>query len=286
MFGLFTSSMFGTCVYLAMSNLTQVEKLGSKTRAYQLAVLKPSSKELQHVNLHESPLLPYSEITYPLDNGQNPYAHRWDIPSLNTNTSSQVPPSATSHVSQPPQKIPDRSTTSPSSNPLPDLSLIPENNTSEGSTSPVERAMNSPVRVQHHNLVQPLQQASSGGPQPDSNSDDVTRHAEVVSSRDIVATRTFAVLGMETGENPWDLGSRLLNLETVMGTSIFDYLFPVRRSPCCNHEDPESYYDLGPAVDIVKSKYNFMNAEDICENGGRRRSKRNDQSSRLMPQQS
>ena len=286
MFGLFTSSMFGTCVYLAMSNLTQVEKLGSKTKAYQLAVLKPSSKELQHVNLHESPLLPYSEITYPLENGQDPYVQRWDIPSLSPNTSSQVPPSAISHASQPDHKIPDGSTASPSSNPLPELSLIAESTASGGLSPPVEHAMDSSVKAQNHNLVQPVQQSSSGGLQQDPNSDEVTRHAEFVSSRDIMATRTFAVLGMETGENPWDLGSRLLNLETVMGTSIFDYLFPVRRSPCCNHEDPESYYDLGPAVDIVKSKYNLMNAEDICENGGRRRSKRSGQPSLLKPPRS
>ena len=90
-----------------------------------------------------------------------------------------------------------------------------------------------------------------------------------------MATRTFAVLPMETGENPWDLGSSLLNLETVMGRSLFEYILPFRRSPCCNHEDSESHYTLGPAADRIKAKYHFMNAEDIRVKGGRWRPGRN-----------
>lgn len=81
--------------------------------------------------------------------------------------------------------------------------------------------------------------------------------------RDQKATRTFAILSTEAGDNPWSLGSPLLNMEALMGTNLFDWLLPIQRSPCCNHEDPESYYALGPAVDRLRARFGFIAAEDV-----------------------
>lgn len=254
MFVLFTGGMFGTCLDLTMNNLTQIEKLGSRNKAYQLAVLKPPSKELHP---QESCLLPYHEITYPLENGQDPHSRYQDPTTLNLPQSSQH---NTLQPCQPYQETSSGSTRLPSSGPLSELSSAPENATSETVSSLAGHPNNLPLGAQEPNLVQSAQPETSVGALQEHTSNSPMRRTEVMSSRDMMATRTFAVLAMEPGENPWDLGSPFLNLETVMGTNLFDYILPIKRSPCCNHENAESYYNLGPALDRVKAKYNFISA--------------------------
>lgn len=51
-----------------------------------------------------------------------------------------------------------------------------------------------------------------------------TARKERLSERDLQAKRSFVVLRTEHGENPWNLGSMLLNWETVMGTNPIDWL--------------------------------------------------------------
>jgi palmitoyltransferase len=253
--------MFGTCIHLAMANLTQVERLGSKTRAYQLAVLHPPSKEL-HVDPHGSPTLPYREITYPLYNGQDPRSQSWNVqnPIATSQLESHLPAASKNNQAQ--LGGPNGSARLPSSDPNREISPVPAD---------FVHSKDSSMEASNIVVLQSPRAESSVKTQQGPLFDDGGRHAEIVSSRDLTAVRKFAVLPMETGENPWDLGSPLLNLETVMGRSLFDYVFPFRRSPCCNHEDPESHYSLGPAVDRIKSKYHFMSAEDIRVNGSRRR---------------
>jgi hypothetical protein len=43
--------------------------------------------------------------------------------------------------------------------------------------------------------------------------------------------RMAVVLG-RTPENPFDLGSPLKNLQQVMGYTVFDWLLPIKHSPC------------------------------------------------------
>lgn len=74
------------------------------------------------------------------------------------------------------------------------------------------------------------------------------------STRDQMATKTFAVVRTEHEENPWDLGWRR-NWEEVMGTNIMDWLFPIRKSPCARHDVAESEYAMGPLVDTIKRRY-------------------------------
>ena len=90
-----------------------------------------------------------------------------------------------------------------------------------------------------------------------------TIRSVALTARDLKATRTFAILQMKPGDNPWDLGSPFLNWETVMGTSLIDWLLPIRRSPCCNHEDTESHFRIGPAVERLRTDFGFVKARDI-----------------------
>ncbi|KAI1299732.1 DHHC palmitoyltransferase-domain-containing protein [Xylaria venustula] len=73
-------------------------------------------------------------------------------------------------------------------------------------------------------------------------------------SRDELATRTFAILQTEPGENPWDLGL-WRNWQSVMGTNPLDWVLPIRHSPCTNHESLESLYSMDRILDQLRTRY-------------------------------
>jgi palmitoyltransferase len=73
---------------------------------------------------------------------------------------------------------------------------------------------------------------------------DLAHHAE----RDARAKRTFAILRMEPGRSPWDLGVAD-NWKSVMGTNMLDWFLPIRRSPLCNHESAISQFKMGKHFD-------------------------------------
>jgi palmitoyltransferase len=267
--------MFSTCVDLAMKNLTQVEKLGSKSKAYQLAVLKPSSEELDRFRGRDILRFPILEITYPLELDQTPGAQK---SKCFHDTSESDLPGQQSTVAlqtyQPHQEVPSGLAELPSSGPAAELSSIPRSAALVQVSSVEQLAEHSKELLSagaENNVVRPTQLDTSLEIQPNGPLQDAGRTGDTLSPRDNMATRTFGVLTMDPGDNPWDLGSRLLNLETVMGTNPFDCFLPFRRSPCCNHEDPESYYFVGPAVDVVRSKFYFMDAKDMGKQGGRQR---------------
>lgn len=66
--------------------------------------------------------------------------------------------------------------------------------------------------------------------------------------------RVFAILRTRPGENPFDLGSRLKNLQQVMGYTVADWLLPLKRSPCADHSSLESAFALGPVVQRLKEE--------------------------------
>ncbi|KAI1420721.1 DHHC palmitoyltransferase-domain-containing protein [Xylaria sp. FL1777] len=74
------------------------------------------------------------------------------------------------------------------------------------------------------------------------------------SSRDDLATRTFAILQTEPGENPWDLGP-WRNWQSVMGTNPLDWALPIHHSPCANHESLESLYSMDHTLDKLRTRY-------------------------------
>ena len=78
--------------------------------------------------------------------------------------------------------------------------------------------------------------------------------APPASSRDDLATRTFAILETKPGENPWDLGP-WRNWCAVMGRNPLDWVLPIRYSPCANHESPESLYSMDRMLDELRIRY-------------------------------
>ncbi|KAF7718790.1 Uncharacterized protein PECH_005883 [Penicillium ucsense] len=70
----------------------------------------------------------------------------------------------------------------------------------------------------------------------------------------------FAILHTQPGENPYDLGSSLKNLQQIMGYSPIDWLLPLRHSPCVDHSSSESAFALGPVVTRLKQEAGLIPA--------------------------
>ncbi|KAK3996311.1 putative palmitoyltransferase [Cladorrhinum sp. PSN332] len=76
------------------------------------------------------------------------------------------------------------------------------------------------------------------------------------SSRDQLATRTFAIVKTEMGENPWDLGT-YRNWKSIMGDHIVDWFMPLKHSPCASFENNESFYEMGPLCQQLRERFNL-----------------------------
>lgn len=91
-----------------------------------------------------------------------------------------------------------------------------------------------------HIVTYPLPEPGNEGPA----SGPLVGHDDPLSARDQLATRKFAVVRTQLGENPWDLGP-YDNWKSVMGTNILDWLLPINMSPCVYEENNESFYRMG-----------------------------------------
>ncbi|KAM3506419.1 hypothetical protein MY11210_007569 [Beauveria gryllotalpidicola] len=80
------------------------------------------------------------------------------------------------------------------------------------------------------------------------------------ASRDVRAQRKFAILRVESRENPWDLGFAR-NWAAVMGRTPWEWLLPIRHSPCCDHDSMESDYPAGKLLDELKRRHHFPGYE-------------------------
>jgi palmitoyltransferase len=87
---------------------------------------------------------------------------------------------------------------------------------------------------------------------------------DLPSERDARAIRRFAILEMQIGRNPFDLGA-VENWKSVMGHSILDMILPIKHSPSSNHEDPESHFPVGRWVEQLKVDVGFMSPQDMCK---------------------
>lgn len=101
--------------------------------------------------------------------------------------------------------------------------------------------------------------------EPEHNNTDLAHHAE----RDAKAKRTFAILRMEPGRNPWDLGP-VGNWKTVMGNNVLDWFLPIRRSPLCNHESEISQFVLGKDFEKLKADNSLALESDPRSSSGRK----------------
>ncbi|CAG8948897.1 hypothetical protein HYFRA_00002022 [Hymenoscyphus fraxineus] len=216
-FMLFTGSLTVNSCDLALKNLTAVEKLSAHYKVHVFAIKKPNNCRTQSSY--------YREVTYPLDDYQMSLMVRKPVPDgLSQNGNSSVLPESTTeqgvHASN---QLQSASTTSPG------VVVSMSNNLPDSSHTATSAA-------QPHNSSCPVQGQTS---------------------RDRMATRTFAILTTAEGENPWDLGSYVANFKTVMGNSVIDWFLPTI-SPCSIHEDPESQFNLGNAVKRIRERNGLM----------------------------
>ena len=82
--------------------------------------------------------------------------------------------------------------------------------------------------------------------------------------------RTFAILYTKPGENPFDLGP-YKNFVSVMGDYWYDWLLPIKYSPCCNHDRQESEFAMGPVVQRMRREAGIEFPEVVDEKSHRRR---------------
>lgn len=87
-----------------------------------------------------------------------------------------------------------------------------------------------------------------------------TRDWNPETPRDRLAKRKFAIVKTEPRENPWDLGFAG-NWKSIMGDNPLQWLFPLRHSPCCNHDSMESDYPLGKVLDTLKKRFGLPELE-------------------------
>jgi hypothetical protein len=85
--------------------------------------------------------------------------------------------------------------------------------------------------------------------------------------------RTFAILHSKPGESPFDLGM-FENWKSVMGYTIWDWILPLRYSPCCDHTSAESDFQMGPVFELMKERAGILPAEDTGEKRHRRKHRR------------
>jgi palmitoyltransferase len=114
-----------------------------------------------------------------------------------------------------------------------------------------------------HIVTYPLQEPGNAVTSSNSSS----RHDNPLSARDQLATRKFAVVRTQMGENPWDLGP-YNNWKSVMGTNMLDWLLPIRKSPCVYEENNESFYKMGPLHGELRARYSLPRVVDGHEDRG------------------
>lgn len=83
----------------------------------------------------------------------------------------------------------------------------------------------------------------------------------VATERDMLATRTFAIVKTELGENPWDLGY-WRNWKSIMGNGLIDWLLPIKDSPCATYENNESFYEMGAVLQRVRERFGLPSLTD------------------------
>lgn len=111
-----------------------------------------------------------------------------------------------------------------------------------------------PSSAQYAVVTYPLPKNESGDSgMPTSQSSQGSR-GEHLSARDALATRTFAIVKTEPGENPWHI-SLYQNWVSVMGTNFVDWILPIRNSPCVSRESHESFYEMGPLYGLLRERY-------------------------------
>lgn len=97
--------------------------------------------------------------------------------------------------------------------------------------------------------------------------------------------RVFAILHSKPGENPWDRGT-LENIRSVMGKHWYDWILPIKHSPCRNHEREDSQFALGPIVDRMRAEAGLIHPQEpVSADAKRRRRRKRSRKSRIQLRQ-
>ncbi|KAG5933625.1 hypothetical protein E4U53_000930 [Claviceps sorghi] len=128
----------------------------------------------------------------------------------------------------------------------------------QSSTLAVRIPHDTPPSSNYRTITYPLQSTQPAVPVAEAHLPNSSARPKV--ARDNMATRKFAILTASAGENPWDLGLGE-NWRAVMGRSVMEWLLPLRRSPCCNHDSMESDYPYGPLVNELRQRYGVPDLE-------------------------
>ena len=84
------------------------------------------------------------------------------------------------------------------------------------------------------------------------------------------SARTFAILYTKPGENPFDLGP-YKNFMSVMGDHWYDWLLPLRYSPCCDHDRQEGEFAFGPVVQRMRREAGIEFPEEVDDEKSHRK---------------
>ena len=74
------------------------------------------------------------------------------------------------------------------------------------------------------------------------------------------AIKTYALVHTKPGENPFDLGL-YQNLKSVMGDHWYDFLLPIKHSPCCNHDRKDGQFAFGPVVQRMRLEAGILSPD-------------------------
>ncbi|KAF1351150.1 DHHC palmitoyltransferase-domain-containing protein [Delphinella strobiligena] len=230
-FTLFTSTMAGTSIELAVKNRTTIEDIGHDRRTYHVAVyLNEPGKYIQQ---QQQEHLPSPTTRSPSCDSGRHYQVAFSSESVAAPASS--PPALPSSQPvgpspQPPLPADDHVGFAPGECTRLMLRGSKPEKAASTATTQADSAPKSPwVGTITYPLV-------LRGPLP---------------SRPLPPPRTFAVLLTRPGMNLWNVGASG-NWRQVMGERWWDWFLPSRHSPCCRHDRDDSLYELGPDMDKLK----------------------------------
>ncbi|KAK4215843.1 DHHC palmitoyltransferase-domain-containing protein [Rhypophila decipiens] len=113
-------------------------------------------------------------------------------------------------------------------------------------------------------ITYPLPRQDDRAPSPNLSGQTVTEN-NTNSPRDLLASRSFAIVKTQIGENPWDLGP-FRNWKSVMGNNIIDWLLPINIPP--NYVSNESMYEMGPLYPELRRRYGLPDIEHESKTPG------------------
>lgn len=103
-------------------------------------------------------------------------------------------------------------------------------------------------------------------PLPGSEEEYAQINGFTIVGRNMSPVNTFAIVRTNPGENVFDLGP-WRNFKAIMGNNLFEWMFPVKHSPCCDHDSMVSDYEYGPLIDELKKRHKLPGPDDYRRPG-------------------